>query len=72
MSVQARPQVSHFDSSRYHGLNADQLIRMYRIMYASRRLDDPEMLFKQQNKDLFPNQRGRARGRAGGQRRRRF
>src|SRR5579862_3859118 len=53
MPVQARPHVSHFDSSRYHGLNADQLIRMYRIMYASRRLDDREIQLKQQHRIYF-------------------
>src|SRR5579862_5355203 len=53
MPVQARPATSHFDPSRYHGLNADQLIRMYRLMYASRRLDDREVQLKRQHRIYF-------------------
>ncbi len=53
MPVQARPTTSLFDSSRYHGLNADQLIRMYRLMYASRRLDDREVQLKRQHRIYF-------------------
>jgi 2-oxoisovalerate dehydrogenase E1 component len=37
----------------YHGLTRDQLIRMYRTMYLSRRIDDREILLKRQQKIFF-------------------
>src|ERR1700722_2053621 len=53
MAVQARTKSSKFDPSLYHGLSRDKLIRMFRIMHLSRRLDDREIQLKQQNKIYF-------------------
>ncbi len=38
---------------RHAGLSRDALIRIYRLMYLSRRLDDREILLKRQNKIFF-------------------
>src|ERR1700722_11656492 len=53
MRVQAGEKSSSVELSRYHGLTREQLIRMYRIMYLSRRLDDREIQLKRQNKTFF-------------------
>ena len=53
MPVRARAKTPDFDSSRYQGLSRDQLIRMYRTMYLSRRMDDREIQLKRQNKIFF-------------------
>ena len=53
MAVRARAKSPEFDASRFHGLSRDQLIRMYRTMYLSRRLDDREIQLKRQNKIFF-------------------
>ena len=53
MEVQARTRTLHLDPSRYHGLDRNQLIRMYRVMYCSRRLDDREIQLKRQHKIYF-------------------
>ena len=37
----------------YEGLTREQLIEAYRIMYASRKLDDREILLKRQQKIFF-------------------
>ncbi len=37
----------------YEGLTREQLVRLYRIMYLSRRLDDREILLKRQQKIFF-------------------
>jgi len=37
----------------FQGLTPEQLIQMYRLMYASRRLDDREILLKRQQKIFF-------------------
>ncbi|HLV95844.1 MAG TPA: dehydrogenase E1 component subunit alpha/beta [Candidatus Acidoferrales bacterium] len=42
-----------FDSAKYQGLERDALIRMYRVMFLSRRLDDREIQLKRQNKTYF-------------------
>ncbi|HKS81786.1 MAG TPA: dehydrogenase E1 component subunit alpha/beta [Candidatus Acidoferrales bacterium] len=44
---------SKFDASRYHGLQREELIRIYRTMYLSRKLDDREIQLKRQNKIFF-------------------
>ena len=44
---------SQLEVSRYHGLSREQLIRMYRLMFLSRRLDDREIQLKRQNKTFF-------------------
>jgi 2-oxoisovalerate dehydrogenase E1 component len=53
MRVQANDKSSQVELSRYHGLTREQLIRMYRIMYLSRRMDDREIQLKRQNKTFF-------------------
>ncbi len=53
MRVQASDKSSQVELSRYHGLTREQLIRMYRIMYLSRRMDDREIQLKRQNKTFF-------------------
>src|ERR1700686_2976727 len=53
MPVQARAKSAKFDTSRYQGLTRDDLIRIYRTMYLSRRLDDREIQLKRQNKIFF-------------------
>ncbi|HEX8087659.1 MAG TPA: dehydrogenase E1 component subunit alpha/beta [Blastocatellia bacterium] len=46
MAVQ--PQVE-----KYHGLDRDTMLKIYRLMYTSRRLDDKEIQLKAQNKIYF-------------------
>jgi 2-oxoisovalerate dehydrogenase E1 component len=53
MAVQAHAKAATFDSAKYHGLQSDDLIRMYRLMYCSRRLDDREIQLKRQHKIYF-------------------
>jgi len=53
MAVQAHPKTGTIPSSKYHGLQASDLIRMYRLMYCSRRLDDREIQLKRQHKIYF-------------------
>ncbi|MEO6966704.1 MAG: dehydrogenase E1 component subunit alpha/beta [Acidobacteriaceae bacterium] len=36
-----------------HGLSSEQMIRMYRLMYLSRRIDDREIMLKRQQKSFF-------------------
>ena len=38
---------------RYHGLSAEQLVQIYRIIYLSRRIDDKEIQLKRQNRIFF-------------------
>ncbi|MFQ5695515.1 MAG: thiamine pyrophosphate-dependent enzyme, partial [Terriglobia bacterium] len=40
-------------AGRYHGLTPDALIRLYRLMYTARRLDDREIQLKRQQKIYF-------------------
>ncbi|MDX1396013.1 MAG: dehydrogenase E1 component subunit alpha/beta [Gemmatimonadota bacterium] len=37
----------------WHGLQAEDLVRLYRVMYTSRCIDDREILLKRQNKVFF-------------------
>ena len=37
----------------YEGLTGEQLIRMYRLMFLSRRLDDREIMLKRQQRIFF-------------------
>jgi 2-oxoisovalerate dehydrogenase E1 component len=53
MPVQARAKAAKFDAGRYQGLTRDDLLRIYRCMYLSRRLDDREIQLKRQNKIFF-------------------
>src|ERR1043165_7309764 len=40
-------------AEKYHGLDAETLIGIYRTMYMSRRIDDKEIQLKGQNKIFF-------------------
>jgi 2-oxoisovalerate dehydrogenase E1 component len=53
MPVQTRTKAAKFDAAKYQGLGRDTLIRLYRTMYLSRRLDDREIQLKRQNKIFF-------------------
>ncbi len=53
MPVQARARTAKFDAAKYHGLDRETLIRIYRTMYLSRRLDDREIQLKRQSKIFF-------------------
>ncbi len=48
-----RPQRSKARLAQYAGLEPEQLIRIYRLMYMSRRTDDREILLKRQQKIFF-------------------
>ena len=53
MPVQAGPKTATFDPTRYQGLSRGDLLRIYRTMYLSRRIDDREIQLKRQNKTFF-------------------
>jgi 2-oxoisovalerate dehydrogenase E1 component len=53
MATQTKVKSAKFDAARYHGLDREALIRMYRAMFLSRRLDDREIQLKRQNKIFF-------------------
>ena len=53
MAVQARTRFLEYDATRYRGLRREDLIRIYRTMYLSRRLDDREIQLKRQNRTFF-------------------
>jgi 2-oxoisovalerate dehydrogenase E1 component len=53
MPVQTRTKPAKFDAGKYHGLDRDALVRLYRTMHLSRRLDDREIQLKRQNKIFF-------------------
>jgi 2-oxoisovalerate dehydrogenase E1 component len=53
MPVQTRLKPAKFDATKYHGLRREDLIRMYRTMQLSRRLDDREIQLKNQNRIYF-------------------
>src|SRR5258707_1214405 len=53
MAVQTREKVAKLDATKYHGLDRETLIRIYRTMFLSRRLDDREIQLKRQNKIYF-------------------
>jgi 2-oxoisovalerate dehydrogenase E1 component len=53
MAVQTRVKVARLDAARFHGLDRESLIRLYRAMFLSRRLDDREIQLKRQNKIYF-------------------
>ncbi|HEY7546897.1 MAG TPA: thiamine pyrophosphate-dependent dehydrogenase E1 component subunit alpha, partial [Blastocatellia bacterium] len=40
-------------TEKYHGLDRDTMLRIYRLMYMSRRIDDKEIQLKRQNKIFF-------------------
>src|SRR5262250_3172455 len=56
MAVQTRVKPNKVDApknDRHAGLSRDSLIKIYRTMYMSRRLDDKEIQLKRQNKIFF-------------------
>ena len=53
MALQTRVKTAKLDATKLHGLERDTLIRLYRTMYLSRRLDDREIQLKRQNKIFF-------------------
>ena len=53
MPSQAKVKTANFDATKYHGLDRNALIRIYRTMFLSRRLDDREIQLKRQNKIFF-------------------
>src|SRR3974377_1630965 len=53
MAVQTRVKVAKLETQKYHGLDREPLIRIYRTMFLSRRLDDREIQLKRQNRIFF-------------------
>jgi len=53
MPVQSQTKPAPAASGKYHGLDRDALLRIYRLMYLSRKLDDREIQLKRQNKIYF-------------------
>jgi len=53
VQTQTRVKLAKLDTSKYHGLDRETLIHLYRMMFLSRRLDDREIQLKRQNKIYF-------------------
>jgi 2-oxoisovalerate dehydrogenase E1 component len=53
MAVHTRVKTAKLDSPKLNGLDRETLIRIYRTMCLSRRLDDREIQLKRQNKIFF-------------------
>src|SRR5271168_3389380 len=53
MALQARVKSNKIDAPKLQDLDRDALIRIYRTMYLSRRLDDREIQLERQNKIYF-------------------
>jgi 2-oxoisovalerate dehydrogenase E1 component len=53
MPTQTKVKTAKFDAAKYHGLDRDALIRIYRTMFLSRKIDDREIQLKRQNKIYF-------------------
>jgi 2-oxoisovalerate dehydrogenase E1 component len=53
MATQTRVKIGKFDASKFQGLDRHSLIRLYRTMFLSRKLDDREIHLKRQNKIFF-------------------
>jgi 2-oxoisovalerate dehydrogenase E1 component len=53
MALQTRVKLGKLDAPKVQGLDPETLIRIYRTMYLSRRLDDREIQLKRQNKIFF-------------------
>jgi 2-oxoisovalerate dehydrogenase E1 component len=60
MALQTRVKLAKLDAPKVHGLDHDTLIRIYRTMFLSRRLDDREIQLKRQNKIYFQISSARA------------
>jgi 2-oxoisovalerate dehydrogenase E1 component len=52
-TTKAAPKTAAMTAGKYEGLTSDQLIKIYRLMYLSRKLDDREILLKRQQKIFF-------------------
>jgi 2-oxoisovalerate dehydrogenase E1 component len=53
MALQTRVKLTKLDAPKVRGLDHETLVRIYRTMYLSRRLDDREIQLKRQNKIYF-------------------
>jgi 2-oxoisovalerate dehydrogenase E1 component len=53
MPSQTKVKTARFDAAKYHGLDRDSLVRLYRTMFLSRKMDDREIQLKRQNKIYF-------------------
>src|SRR5467141_105750 len=53
VQTQTRVKVAKLDANKYHGLDRETLIHLYRTKFLSRRLDDREIQLKRQNKIYF-------------------
>src|SRR5499425_1352147 len=53
MALHTRVRLAKLETSKVQDLDHDNLIRIYRTMYLSRRLDDREIQLKRQNKIFF-------------------
>jgi 2-oxoisovalerate dehydrogenase E1 component len=53
MASQTRLKTAKFDAQKMQGLDPETLVRLYRTMYLSRKLDDREIQLKRQNKIYF-------------------
>ncbi len=53
MALQTRVKLAKLDAPKVQGLDHDTLVRIYRTMHLSRRLDDREIQLKRQNKIYF-------------------
>jgi 2-oxoisovalerate dehydrogenase E1 component len=53
MALQTRVKTIKAEASKYEGLDRETLIKLYRTMFLSRRLDDREIQLKRQNKIFF-------------------
>ncbi|QQS31571.1 MAG: dehydrogenase E1 component subunit alpha/beta [Acidobacteriota bacterium] len=53
LNAKAAGAASAAADDKYHGLEAETLVEMYRTMYMSRRIDDKEIQLKGQNKIFF-------------------
>ena len=53
MAVHTRIKLTKLDAPKVQGLDYETLVRIYRTMYLSRRLDDREIQLKRQNKIFF-------------------
>jgi 2-oxoisovalerate dehydrogenase E1 component len=53
MASQTRLKTAKFDTQKMQGLDPETLVRLYRTMYLSRKLDDREIQLKRQNKIYF-------------------
>ncbi len=53
MPAETRTKTAALDSARFQGLDRNTLVRIYRTMFLSRRLDDREIQLKRLNRSFF-------------------